>query len=165
MKNFLRLAAVLAAGLALNGACTPSAPVAAEPAAPLSGPGLDGKTVALSDFAGKVVLVDFWATWCDPCKEEIPALAKLHERLGPKGLVVLGVSMDEEVKEVPGFAAKAGINYPLILAGTERPQKGWIVPGLPTAYLVGRDGKLRGRWFGAKSLAKLEREIDAALAK
>jgi len=165
MKNFLRLTAVLLAGLALNWACVPSAPVAAEPAPPLSGPGLDGKTVSLSDYAGKVVLVDFWATWCDPCKEEIPELGKLHEKLGPKGFVVLGASMDEETKEVAPFAKKAKIAYPVIVTGSERAQKGWIVPGLPTAYLVGRDGKMRGRWFGSKSMAKIEREIEAALAK
>ena len=165
MKNILRLAFVLVAGFAPNWACVPSEPVSSEPAPALSGKTLNGKTVALSDYKDKVVLVDFWATWCDPCKEEIPDLIKLHGRLGASGFAVLGVSMDENSKEAAAFAKAMKINYPVILNGGERPPKGWIVPGLPTAYLVGRDGTLVKRWFGAKSTEALTREIELALAK
>lgn len=164
MKNIARYALVLA--IALAWACTPSGPTGpAEIAAELSGKTLDGKTFSLMDQKGKVVLVDFWATWCDPCKAEIPELVKLQEKLGPKGFVVLGVSMDEEDASVAPFAKAAKINYPVILLGGERAPKGWVVPGLPTAYLIGKDGKVLLRKFGSKSIKKLSADVEAALAQ
>lgn len=148
-------------------ACKPSsAPSGApEPAAPLSGPTLGGGTASLAEHKGKIVLVDFWATWCDPCKEEIPTLVRLHETLGPKGFVVLSVSMDDEPEDVAPFAKAMKINYPVILNGGENAPKGWIVPGLPTAYLIGRDGMVLNRQFGSKSMDKLAAQVEAALAK
>lgn len=145
-------------------ACVPAGP-ADETAPALSGRTLEGKTVALSDYAGRAVLVDFWATWCDPCREEIPELVKLQAELGPKGFTVLGVSMDEDTKEVAPFLKPFKVNYPVILLGGELAPKGWVVPGLPTAYLVGPDGKIKRRWFGAKSAAEVAAAASAALAK
>ena len=162
MKNLARCAFVVAAALAW--ACSPSAPAGApEPAAPLSGKTLDGKIASLSDYKGKVVLVDFWATWCDPCKYEIPELVKLQAKLGAKGFAILSVSMDEDIAEVPAFAKAMKLNYSVILNGSERAPKGWVVPGLPTAYLIGRDGKVLQRKFGSKSLEQLAADVEAAL--
>ena len=132
----------------------------------LSGPTLAGKTLSLSGFAGKVVLVDFWATWCDPCREEIPDLVNLRERLKAEGFEILGVSMDEEgARAVKSFIAKQPISYPVILNDGERPPAGWTVPGLPTAYLVGRRGELLKRWFGEKDMRDLAKDVTSALAQ
>jgi thiol-disulfide isomerase/thioredoxin len=143
-----------------------NAPDPNEKAPALSGLTLGGKALALSGFAGKVVLVDFWATWCDPCREEIPDLVKLRDRLKDKGFEIFGVSMDEEgAKAVKKFIAKQPISYPVILNGGERAPAGWVVPGLPTAYLIGRHGEVLKRWFGEKDMADLEKDVNAALAK
>jgi peroxiredoxin len=145
---------------------TANAPDPNEKAAALSGPALDGKILSLSGFEGKVVLVDFWATWCDPCREEIPDLVKLRDRLKDKGFEILGVSMDEDgAKAVKKFIAKQPISYPVILNSGERPPAGWVVPGLPTAYLIGRHGEVLKRWFGEKDMPDLEKDVTAALAK
>jgi thiol-disulfide isomerase/thioredoxin len=133
-------------------------------AAPLEGPALDGKTASLAEHKGKVVLVDFWATWCAPCKAEVPELVALQKELGPKGFVVLGVSMDEDQAKVAPFAKSKAVNYPIILLGTEMAPPGWTVPGLPTAYLVGRDGAVIKRYFGSKDAGELRVDVDAALA-
>ena len=137
-----------------------------EMAAPLSAPGLDGKKIELSSFAGKVVLVDFWATWCDPCKEEIPDLVKMREKLKDKGFEIFGVSMDEEgAKAVKKFTAKQPISYPIGLNNGVLPPEGWTVPGLHTAYLIGRKGQVLKRWFGEKDMAELEADVTKALAQ
>ncbi|HEX4048075.1 MAG TPA: TlpA disulfide reductase family protein [Elusimicrobiota bacterium] len=137
-----------------------------EKAPRLTGPALRGKTVSLSDYAGKIVLVDFWATWCEPCQEEIPDLVKLRDKLKDKGFEILGVSMDEEgAKAVEKFVAKQPISYPVILNGGESAPAGWDVPGLPTAYLIGRRGEVLKRWFGEKDMPALEKDVTAALAK
>ncbi len=172
-NNLLVVAAVLVGGavaaylLAAPGGVTPKGGASsAEPAPALSGPTLDGRTLALADFKGKVVLVDFWATWCDPCKEEIPGLGKLYDKLKDQGFVLLGDSMDEEgAAAVKKFMKKQAIPYPCILNGGERPPQGWLVPGLPTAYLIGRDGRVLKRWFGEKDLVEVETLATAALAQ
>ena len=166
LKKIRRYPIIFIAALAWTGACTPSTPPGSTEATPaLFGKTLEGSTLSLADYKGKVILVDFWATWCDPCRAEIPELVKLQKNLGAKGFVVLGVSMDEDISEVAPFAKKMRINYPIILNGGERAPKGWIVPGLPTAYLIGRDGKVLLREFGSKSVEKLAHDVQAALAK
>jgi len=143
----------------------PDASATPEKAAVLVEKSLDGGDVSLAQFKGKVVLVDFWATWCAPCLEELPDLVTLRDKYAPQGFEILGVSMDEDgAKAVKKLLKKQPLPYPLALNGGEQEPKGWTVPGLPTAYLVGRDGMVRKRWFGEKDMDELKREVEAALA-
>jgi thiol-disulfide isomerase/thioredoxin len=113
---------------------------------------LDGKQLKLSDLKGKVVLLDFWATWCEPCKIETPWLIALQQKYGPKGFTVIGIAMDEEgLKVVQPFmqntrfdmddGSKVAINYPVVLGSPELGDK-FGVTGFPTGVLISRDGKL-----------------------
>jgi thiol-disulfide isomerase/thioredoxin len=138
---------------------------------------LNDKSVSLKDFNGKVVLVNFWATWCDPCRTEIPWLIELRQKYGEKGFEVLGVAMDDEGKsvvqpfvdkerfEVNG--QKVAMNYPILIGNSDAADKflggiGGIV-GLPTSVLVSRDGKRVKNTIGPVDPQQLERDIQGLL--
>jgi thiol-disulfide isomerase/thioredoxin len=134
---------------------TPDAKAAADSSIPVSDlvfKDLDGKELKLSDLKGKVVLLDFWATWCEPCKIETPWLIDLQNKYGAKGFVVVGIAMDEGgQKIVQPYAqsakfelddgSKVGINYPVVLGNDTLSDK-FGVTGFPTSVLISREGKL-----------------------
>lgn len=136
-----------------------------EPAAPdwrLAG--VDGKTVQLSDFKGKVVVLNFWATWCPPCRKEIPDLIALQKKYG-NDLVVVGVSLDENgPAAVKSFVAKSGINYPVVMGdqGTASAYGG--IKAIPTTFVIDRAGKIVGQIEGGADLAGFESAIKATLS-
>src|ERR1700680_3095172 len=109
---------------------------------------LDGKDTSLADYNGKVVLVNFWATWCDPCREEIPELIDMQQKYGPRGFTVLGVAMDEEGKSVVApFVArerfdvggqKLTMNYPIVIGTDAIADKFGGLLGYPTSFLISR---------------------------
>ena len=112
-------------------------------------PDRSGKGVSLGHYSGKVVLVNFWATWCQPCREELPALQAIWQQYRHQGLVVLGIAADKEDQRiVSDYANRIGIDFPILFdpKGTVRNQ--YEVIGLPMSYLVGRDGKFSGRVIG-----------------
>jgi peroxiredoxin len=109
--------------------------------ADLSLPDLNGKTLTLSDLRGKVVLVNFWATWCPPCRKEVPALAALYSRFERQGLVILGIS-DETADKVAPFALEQHIPYPVLLDTGGKVHELFSVTGIPKSYVFDRDGKL-----------------------
>jgi len=112
---------------------------------------LDGQSVRLSDYHGKVVLLNFWATWCAPCKVEIPWMIEFQQKYGPRGFTILGVSMDEDGKKaVQPFldkerfdvgGQKEAMNYPIVFGSDSIAEKFGGVLGLPTSMLFTRDGK------------------------
>jgi len=115
-------------------------------------PDLDGNTVSLQAFEGKVVLVHFWATFCVPCLEEMPVLESLWQEYGGKGLVILGIAGDRGKSDiVREFAEKTGVSFPVVHDQDGRVRKQYEVVALPTTYLVGRDGKISGRAIGTRS--------------
>ncbi len=120
---------------------------------------LAGDTISLASLRGHVVLLNAWATWCAPCREEMPALEKLYRELGPKGLRVVAVSEDAAPagveaaasrRDVASFARELGLTFPVLLDPSGRLQEGWGIIGLPTTYLIGRDGRVVRRLLGPK---------------
>jgi cytochrome c biogenesis protein CcmG, thiol:disulfide interchange protein DsbE len=102
-----------------------------------------GETVDLAKLGGKVVLVNFWATWCAPCVEEMPALARLRDRLADRGLEVIAVNEGEMPERVTGFANRTGLDLSIVLDRDKQAAKAWKVRALPTTYIVDRRGRIR----------------------
>jgi len=124
----------------------------------------DGKTVNLSDYKGKVVLINFWATWCGPCKIEIPWFIDFETRYKSKGFAVLGIAMDDEGWEVvKPYLAKNKINY-RILGGNEKLAESWGgVESLPTTFIVAKDGSIYKQHVGLVSKDDYEKDIRKLL--
>jgi peroxiredoxin len=127
---------------------------------------LDGKTVKLSDFRGKAVLLNFWATWCEPCKIEMPWFVDLQNKYGPQGLQVIGVAMDDaSPKEISGFAQKMNVNYPVLIGKDSVGDQYGGIPYLPSTFYISRDGKVVDRVFGLVSRSEIENNIQKALGQ
>lgn len=127
---------------------------------------LSGKTVRLADFKDKVVLLDFWATWCAPCREEIPDFVELQKQYAEKGFTLLGISLDEEgAVVVKPFAQQFGINYPVVIGNTQVSTAYGGMQALPTAFLIGRDGRILEAFVGDRARPDFERAIRSALLR
>jgi peroxiredoxin len=125
---------------------------------------LDGKPVQLSDFKGKVVVLDFWATWCPPCREEIPDLVALQNQYRDKGVVVVGVSLDQGgAGPVAAFAKAQGMNYPIVLGDENVTGQYGDIQGIPTTFIIGRDGKVSAMHMGATDKATFDGDIKKVL--
>ena len=143
-----------------DAACLPNA----KPAADFTLPSLDGTHVKLSSFRGKVVLLNFWATWCGPCKAEIPAFVELQQQY-KDDLVVIGLSVDDPADKAKAFADQYKVNYPIVLGlGHDDIQDAYgPIYGIPASFLISRDGKVCKRHLGLAPKAQFEREIKALL--
>src|SRR5437868_13331543 len=127
---------------------------------------LDGRPVNLSDFRGKAVLLNFWATWCGPCKIEMPWFVELEKEFGPQGLVVIGIAMEDTKNEdILKFTKEMGVDY-TILRGKEAVGEAYGgVAGLPTTFYIGRDGKMVDQSIGLVSRSEIADHIREALAQ
>lgn len=125
-----------------------------------------GNRVTLSQLKGKVVLLDFWATWCGPCRQSMPSVQKLHEEYASKGLQVLGVNVDEDPSSVAAFAGKMGITYPVLLAGGTGVDSEYGVTGIPAFLLLDKEGRAADSWVGfdPSYAGGWRRSIDKVLA-
>jgi peroxiredoxin len=134
------------------------------PAPDFSLPTLTGESLALSSYRGKVVLLDFWATWCTPCRDEIPRLVDLQNKYGGQGLQIIGVSMDDSADPVRDFSQKFKMNYPVVMGNAKIGALYGGVLGLPINFVIGRDGRIDSRHIGATDVAVFEKEITQQLA-
>lgn len=139
---------------------------------PLALRGMDGAPVGLRDFRGRVLLVNFWATWCDPCREEIPALERLRARMKDQPFELLMVNYGESNAAVSRFLTKLGVTVPVALDPEKQTAGKWRVAGLPTTFLVDANGKIRyssfgeNDWSAGEPFAVVERLVaEASRAK
>ena len=138
--------------------------IAQHPLAPeFALPALTGETVSLSAYRGKVVLLDFWATWCDPCQEEIPHFVNLQNKYRDQGLQIIGISMDDSSEPVRDFYQRFHMNYPVAMGNAKTGELYGGIFGLPIALLIRRDGRIEARHIGATDVSVFEREIKALL--
>jgi peroxiredoxin len=123
------------------------------------------KQFKLSDHRGKLVLLNFWATWCPPCREEMPLFSKWQREHKGKGLQVIGVSMDDDATSVKEFLAKYPVTYPVVMGDVKLAETFGGVLGLPLSYLIDAQGRVVARYQGEADLAKMEAKIKELLAR
>ena len=126
---------------------------------------LQGREISSADLRGKVLLVDFWATWCQPCEKEMPGYQKLVDRYGSRGFAVVGLKFDtmKDLEDPILFAKKIGVRYPLAVATDDLKQKFGGIEGLPTTMLYDRRGILRQKVIGFEYTNIIESELQPLL--
>jgi peroxiredoxin len=124
---------------------------------------MNGAEVKLADYKGKVVLLNFWATWCPPCLAEIPEFIKVYDEKKNDGFAILGVSTDDTADQLQAFASEHKISYPLLMITPDVEDAYGPLFGLPTSVLIARDGSVCKRHFGPMSKEQLEKEIKPLL--
>jgi len=152
-RKLSRIGLSLTLLLAVSFAAVGSANAAASggPAPDFTLKSLTGKNTKLSELAGNVVLINFWASWCGPCREEMPLLNDLHNKYEPLGFTVLGVNVEEDVTAAKGFLKNFPADFPVLLDNTNRVSKQYKVVAMPTTIVVDRDGNMRFLHQGYKS--------------
>jgi peroxiredoxin len=125
---------------------------------------LDGRSMRLSDLRGKAVLLNFWATWCGPCKIEMPWFVDFQKQYGSQGLQIVGVAMDDASKaDIAKFAKDMGVNYPILIGKESVGDQYGGVPALPESFVISRDGKIMDKIIGLRGKAEIEDSIKKAL--
>jgi cytochrome c biogenesis protein CcmG/thiol:disulfide interchange protein DsbE len=118
--------------------------------------GVDGTQVSLQQYKGKVIFLNFWATWCIPCREEMPALEKLHHTYRAQDLVVLAIDLKESPEQVKAFFEKHALSFPSVIDPNGAVFRAYSVTGMPTTYLIGRDGTILARGIGGRDWTRAE---------
>jgi len=127
--------------------------------------GLSGSKVTLSGLRGKVVLLNFWATWCAPCREEMPAFSRWQRTYGARGLQIIGVSMDDEPGSVTQMLAQHPVSYPIVMGDAKLAASFGGVLGLPLSYLIDAQGRVVARFQGEANLPRMEATLKELLSR
>ncbi len=146
-------------------ACSPPAPARlGSPAPDFALPSLDGPSVRLADFKGRPVLINFWATWCVPCREEMPLMQEVYEQYRERGLVILAINMEEDAQTVRRWVDQGGFTFTFVLDSEGEQVKRYNVTAAPTSYFVGRDGVIRDLKLGALTRSDMQGKVEKLLA-
>jgi peroxiredoxin len=156
-------AAVLLSALAAAPQAQPLEPWGAGPTPALELSDAEGGSHRLADYRGRVVLVNFWATWCAPCREEMPSIERLRRALGGRPFAVLAVNVGESARVARDFGASMALGFPLLLDRDTRITKAWGARILPATFVIGPDGAIRYRYFGELDWAR--DDVRAAVEK
>jgi peroxiredoxin len=124
---------------------------------------MNGAEVRLADYKGKVILLNVWATWCGPCELEIPELVEAYSKYKDKGVVVLGLSLDDSAETLRAYAPKKKMDYPLLLWDDKFDDAYGPIIGVPITFFIGRDGTISRRHFGPVTKERIDQEIKALL--
>ncbi len=156
---------LLGSALLLSAACAPAATVArlGGPAPEFALPRLDGSTVRLADFKGRPVVINFWATWCAPCREEMPVIQEVYERYRERGLAVVAINMEEPEGVVRRLVEQGGFTLTFARDADGAQVKRYNVTSAPTTYFIGADGIIRDVKLGAVTQADLDTKVQALL--
>lgn len=171
MSSFLRrvpsLAAAGAAAVALLAAASAFALSVGERAPEIGLRDLDGNRITMSSLRGNVVLVDFWASWCEPCAEEMPVLERLYQRYRDQGFRVVAVSQDRQVSNVRSFLRQHSVSFPVVHDASHQVAGRYRPPRMPSSYIIDRNGVVRHVHAGFRSedARTMEREIRALLRR
>jgi len=125
---------------------------------------LDHKRLDLNAYRGKVVLLNFWATWCAPCEVEMPHFVEWQQKYGPRGLQVIGISLDDDPALVRSLVGKLKLNYPVAMGDVKLGDLYGRVLGLPVTYLIDRHGLIQAEFQGEADLGKIERQMQSLLS-
>jgi len=159
-------APIVGASASNNAEPTLSCPADAKPAnLDFTMKDVDGKDVSLQSYKGKVILLDFWATWCGPCKVEIPHFIEFQQKYGPKGLQVVGISVDDPVDKLAPYVKEMGMNYPVLQGlGHDAVQDAYgPILGIPVSVMISRDGKICATHTGLTGKDVFAAEIESLL--
>lgn len=160
-KKFLKKMAICGLLTSLN-----IMPSWAEPMKSFSLPSIDGgKTISSQNYKGKVMIVDFWASWCTPCKASFAAYNELLKKYGSKGLVIVGINIDNDKDKAKEFLAENPASFHIAADPEKKVATAYNLPTMPTAYIIGRDGNILYTHAGYHEgdLAGMEKEVEAAL--
>jgi cytochrome c biogenesis protein CcmG/thiol:disulfide interchange protein DsbE len=122
---------------------------------------LNGQKLNLSIYRGKVVLLDFWATWCGPCRSEIPRFVDLQNKYRDQGLQVIGISLDDDPKPVRGFYQQFKMNYPVAIGDANLAERYGGMLGLPVNFVIDREGRIHAKHVGEVDISLIEQEINS----
>lgn len=131
----------------------------ATPAPHFSGHTLEARPISMTELRGKVVLLNFWASWCLECRPEMPVLERLHREFSPRGLVVVGINAREDRQAIRRYASELGLTFPLVLDPDGKINTLYGVVGLPTTFLVGRDGRAVALAVGPRAWASAQARV------
>jgi peroxiredoxin len=124
---------------------------------------MNGASMRLADHKGKVIVLNFWATWCGPCQLEIPELVETYAEYKDQGVVVLGISIDDTAETLRAYAPQKNMTYPVLLMQDDVDQAYGPIFGVPVTFFIGRDGRINRKHFGPVTKAQLDQEIKALL--